>query len=652
MKKPLKNVDTTRYDNFPVVVKFFFVLLTGAGVGLSIFYIFGLSFAGRTLLDTAYYYLLITCFLPFTFLLTPMFKGQQGIPWYDLVLAVLAFAGSLYLYTQAYDIASRGWFPVSTNNFIVALMIFFLVLEAGRRVGGLPFLIICLFFAFYPLFADKMPGVLFGAGYPFKSTIGYNVLTAEGLVGLPTMVLGDIVIGFLVFAAVMVASGAGKFFLNLSLALLGRFPGGPAKVAVMASAFFGSLSGSIFANVIGTGSFTIPAMKRVGYSPHYAGAIEACSSTGGVLMPPVMGAVAFVMATLLSMDYVTIMIAAAIPAILYYFGLLMQVDAYARRVGLKGLPREEIPRLKETLKEGWPFLSVFVFLVWGLLYMRWERLAPFYASALMVALSFARRATMLTPKRAVEMLATIGKLITSTMGLLLPIGFILAGLTVTGTAPAFTAKIVNLGGHNIVPILLLGIAVCYLLGMMGMLIAAYVFLAVTLAPAIIEVGHTNVLATHLFILYYSMLSAITPPVALASFLGAAIAGASPMKTAVQSMRLGIVIYFVPFFFLFRPALIMQGPIIQTVYLFLLAFLGIALIAAGIEGYLLWIGNLPWWSRGLLTVAGFLFAMPEFVTSVIGGVLAVLTLLALMLRKYRMEPSKTGIPLEGRSLSVD
>ena len=150
MKKPIKNVDTTRYDNFPVVVKFFFVLLTGAGVGLSIFYIFGFSFAGRTLLDTAYYYLLITCFLPFTFLLTPMRKGRKGVPWYDLVLAILAFSGSFYLYTQAYDIASRGWFPVSTNNFIVALVIFMLVLEAGRRIGGLPFLIICLFFSFLP----------------------------------------------------------------------------------------------------------------------------------------------------------------------------------------------------------------------------------------------------------------------------------------------------------------------------------------------------------------------------------------------------------------------------------------------------------------------------------------------------------------------
>ncbi|NVM23734.1 MAG: TRAP transporter large permease subunit, partial [Desulfobacterales bacterium] len=247
-----------------------------------------------------------------------MRKKDKGIlRWYDIMFAALALGGSLYLFTEAYSIVMTGWFPVSPNNFAVATILLALILEAARRGGSTVFLIVCLFMGLYPIFAGHMPGIFFGISSSWDTTIGYMVLSSDGLLGIPLRVLGDLLLGFLVFAAVLVASGAGKFFLNLALALLGRFRGGPAKVAVLSSGFFGSLSGSIFANIVATGSVTIPTMKRTGYPSHYAAAIEACASTGGVLMPPVMGALIFIMCAVLNMEYAVVMVAAFIPAILY-----------------------------------------------------------------------------------------------------------------------------------------------------------------------------------------------------------------------------------------------------------------------------------------------------------------------------------------------
>ncbi len=614
-------VEVTRYGSLPKAVRAFLLFAFGGGIGVAVYYTFGFVIGGKVLFDVAYYYLLVGIFLPCVFILMPARKKDKRLPWYDLVQAALALGIGLYLFSKAFEIVNVGWIPPSGLNFAIAFILFLLVLEGGRRAGGFVYLAVCAFFGLYALFASHMPGILWGVSYSFVTTIGFNIFSSEALIGIPLKVVAEILIGFLVFAGILIASGGGKFFLNTALALLGRFRGGPAKVAVVSSAFFGSLSGSVFANIVATGSITIPAMKRTGYPKHYAAAIEACSSTGGVLMPPVMGAVAFVMAMLLAIDYAVVIIAAAIPAILYYFGLLMQVDAYAAKVGLRGLPQEEIPSLKRTLIEGWPFIVVLLFLVWGLLYMRWERLAPYYASGLLVLLSFTRRETMLTPRRIIETLATIGKLITQTMAIMLPIGLITGGLTITGTAPAFTAAIINLGAENIFLILVLGVVTCYFLGMAGLLTAAYIFLAVTLAPAIIQAGGLNVLAVHLFIIYYAMLAVITPPVASGAFIAAGIAGASPMKTAFQAMRLGVVIYFIPFFFIFNPSLILQGPIFETLYLFFLCLLGILLIAAGMEGYLVTVGKIGLWARPLLVVAGFLIAFPGWNTTIIGAALA-------------------------------
>ena len=351
-------------------------------------------------------------------------------------------------------------------------------------------------------------------------------------------------------------------------------------------------------------------------------------------MPPVMGAAAFIMAEFLGIEYAVIIVAAAIPSIAYYLGLLMQVDAYAARSGLQGLPREELPSIRQTLKEGWPFIAVILFLIWGLLYMRWESRAPWFASGLMFFLSFARRETMMTPRRIVNTMVSIGNLVVRTTGIVIPMGFIVAGLTATGVSGSFTAGIIRLGGDNPFLILLLGVVTCYILGMAGLVTPAYIFLALTLAPAVLKVAPLNPLAIHLFIMYYAMLANITPPVAGGAFIAATMAGAHPMRTAWMAMRLGIVIYFIPFFFVFNPALVLQGSFLETIYLFALVIVGIVLIAGGFEGYLIKFGLVKWWARPLLVISGLLIGFPEWISTISGAILALIVLAFLFMVKSR------------------
>ncbi|MFC1885691.1 TRAP transporter permease [Thermodesulfobacteriota bacterium] len=630
-------------------MKIIFIIFSLLGMGLAYINVFNVSLGGTTLLSFSYYFLFITIYSSSVFLLLPARKKDKNrLPWYDLLLFLTTLCVSIYFYFHSEEMVIAGWVNIP---FAIPLgvVLGLVILEGGRRTGGTVFFITMLFFGAYPLFADYMPGIFWGFSLDLPSTVAAHVFSEEGLMGITTKVASVVIIGFLIFAGVLIASGAGTFFLNLANSLFGRFRGGPAKVAVVSSAMFGSLSGSIFSNILGTGSVTIPTMKRIGYPAHYAAAIEACASTGGVLMPPVMGAVAFVMAELLNIDYSVIVVAAAIPSILYYLGLLLQVDAYAGRVKLKGLPPDQIPSLKETLKTGWPFIAVFLFLLWGLLYKRWSFMAPWYASALMVVLSFYRKETMMTPKRILDTSLMIGKLITQSAGIILPIAFIMAGLNVTGVSASFSTGLVSMGMGNIFLVLLLGLAACYLLGMAGMLTAAYIFLGVTLAPAAVQIGNLNELAVHMFIIYYAMLAAITPPVAGGAFLAATLAGAGAMKTAFTAMRLGVVIYFIPFFFVFNPALVLQGSIVDALYLVPLCIIGIIFIAGGMEGYLLLVGKLGIWSRLLMITAGALiaFPMPEWwwQTSVVGTIIAGVVLAFILLNKSRSKEAQAEMALQ-------
>ncbi|WP_421706017.1 TRAP transporter permease [Alloalcanivorax xenomutans] len=590
-----------------------FVLLVVGGLAIGLVYIFGITWNGERLLEGQYYWLFIGLFVAAAFIALPARRGQNKVPFYDLIAAAVALGISVFFSTHAWDMVQSGW-----NHIPMGTVMWLLMLEVARRSGGLPFLLVVVLLGLYPLIADRLPGLLMGIPYDFDRMIEAHIFRAEGMMGITTKIVAEIILGFLVFAGVLIATGGGAFFIDLANAGFGRYRGGPAKVSVVASAFFGSLSGSIFSNIAGTGSITIPTMKKVGYPAHYAGAIEACASTGGVLMPPVMGAIAFVMAITIGVDYATVMVAAIIPSLLFYFGLLLQVDAYAARTGLKGVPREQLPSAREVLKRGWPFISVLVFLIWGLLYMRWEYYAPWYACVLMVALSFLQKETRMTPRRLYETLRQIGILVTQTAAIILPIAFVVSALTITGVTGALTSGLVSLGGGNIFLIIFFGVLACFVMGMAGLAIVAYIFLAVTLAPAIIDVGGLNTIAVHFFIVYYAMLSVITPPVGAAAFLAATIAGGKPMQTSFTAMRLGVVIYFVPLFFLFQPALVLQGDLTPLIYVLPSIIVGIMLISGGLEGYLLGAGRVRPWLRFPLIAAGFAFSFPGLMTTIIGG----------------------------------
>lgn len=599
-----------------------FITFCVAGLAMGLVYIFGFTIGGERLLEGEYYWVFIGLFSAAAFIALPARQGQKKIPVYDLVAAAVVLGICLFFSTHAWEIVESGW-----NNLPMGVVIWLLMMELARRSGGTPFLLVVVVLGLYPLAADSFPGLLMGIPYAFDRMIEAHVFRAEGMMGITTKIVAEIILGFLVFAGVLLATGAGTFFIDLANAGFGRYRGGPAKVSVVASAFFGSLSGSIFSNIAGTGSITIPTMKKVGYPPHYAGAIEACASTGGTVMPPVMGAIAFVMAITIGVDYATVMIAAILPSLLFYFGLLLQVDAYAARKGLKGEDPSTLPRTLAVLKTGWPFLLVLLFLIWGLLYKRWEYYAPWYACVLMIALSFLRPETRMTPRRLLETVRQIGVLVTQTAAIILPIAFVVSALTITGVTGSVTSGLVGLGGGNIFLVIFFGVVACFVMGMAGLSIVAYIFLAVTLAPAIIEVGKLNTVAVHFFIVYYAMLSAITPPVGAAAFLAATIAGAKPMQTSITAMRLGVVIYFIPLFFLFQPALVLQGDLTPLIYVLPSCVIGIMLISGALEGYLLGVGMVRPWLRLPLGLAGFAFSFPGLMTTIVGGIVsAVLAML--------------------------
>jgi TRAP transporter 4TM/12TM fusion protein len=611
-----------RYRSLPLVIRLYILATSAAGIAISVNYIFSIY----PMLDLTYYFLLMLMFLPVVFLLTPAHRKERNVGWLSYGPAVLTLGIFVFLTYMSRELAFQTWIPANSWQLAVAITVFLIVMEAARRTGGIIFLIIVAIFALYPVYAEYLPGVLWGPPMSFGRTIAFNVYSSDALLGVVTRVVGETLIGFLILAALLGPTGAADFCLKLAMALMGTARGGPAKVAVLSSGFFGSLSGSIFANVVSTGAITIPSMRRAGFPNYYAGALEACASTGGMLMPPVMGAVAFIMADFTNTEYGVIVVAAALPSILYYFGLYCHVDAYSAKAGLAGLPRAELPTLSQTLKDGWPFLAVLGFLVWGLVFMRWERLAPFYACALLLALSFVKKSLRLRLEKIPEILLEISKLLSQTMALLLPTSFILGGLMATGVAPNIASELVRLGGENVALVLIIGVGICLLFGMLGMIVAAYLMLALTLAPALEQIGGFNTLAIHLFIAYYSMLAAITPPVALAAFIASRISDSDPMLTSWHACRLGIVLYFIPVFFLFQPALILQGSWLDTAIWLPINVVAIMLIAAASEGRLWRFGLLRMWSRVVLFVGALLIGFPSWQSTLAGTVICLAVIL--------------------------
>jgi TRAP transporter 4TM/12TM fusion protein len=618
----------TRYRYLPAPVKVIYLAATLAAIVLFVVYRLAIPLGGEVIGGTTYSYLLFALlgFNVFVGLGAGRRRRGGAPPWYDYVLSFFTSAVLLFFLFHSSEISMRLWVPPpSPLHFVLALLLGLLSLEAGRRAGGWGYVAVLAVSIVYPLFADRMPGVLYGYGLSLQEIFSDFAFGANGVLGLPAAMLGKMILGFYLFAGLMLGLGGGEFFLKLATALMGRVRGGPAKIAVLASGFFGSLSGSIIANIAATGSFTIPAMKKSGYPPHYAAATEACASSGADTMPPVMGGLAFMAAVIANVDYAAVVVAAFIPTVLYYFGLLVQLDGYAAKAGFKGMAARDLPRVLPTLKEGWSYLLSIAFLVFGLLYMRWGVITPVYASVLMLLLSCVGRRRHLSRRGLEAALAYTAGLVNFGMAIFLSIGFILVGLYKTGMAAALTARVVSLGAGNVFLVLLVAALFNLLMGMIGLQRTSYLFLAVTMAPAVAAVTGMPVVALHLFIIFYAGLGGLTPPVAVHAFVAASIAGADAMKTAWTSLRLGSVLAFIPFFFVLQPALVMQGTPWSILYHAVLAMLGIFLLASGLEGFLLKLGRLAPIQRILLTIGGFLIAFPQTMATVAGLILSATSL---------------------------
>lgn len=607
-----------RHRSLNLVWQVFLITATVLVTALATNQLFNLGFfVGHIWLDNKYQYALFGLLVPFAFIIFPASgkAAKDKVPLYDLGAFALMFGLLVFFFANAELILDSGW-EMGAPEYVVILgfMLWLLVLEATRRAGGTALFVIVFIISLYPLYADIMPGPISGLSSSLADTMAYHTLSAESMLGIPMQALANLVIGFLIFGVALTQTGGGTFFINLAFALLGHVRGGPAKVAIFSSGLMGSMSGSVVSNVITTGVLTIPAMRKTGFRKSYAAGVEACASTGGVLMPPIMGSTAFIMAVFLDVPYITIAVAAIIPSILYYLALFIQIDAFAARHEMPGIARENLPNLKDTLLQGWHFIAVFALLIVMLVYLKQEVLAPFYATVLLIVINQVFPQSRWTMTDFKDFIIATGKLLSEIAAILVGVGLIVGALSITGMAGTLVNDLIFIAGGNTLILLLMGAVTSFIMGIGMTVTAAYIFLAIVLAPALIQ-GGLNPMSVHLFILYWGMVSFITPPVALGAFAAASIAGASPMKTGFEAMRLGSIIYFVPFFFVLDPALILQGELSRTAFLFITAVAGVILIASALQGYLIGVGNLHrhplfgWLIRGFILAGGLCLATP-------------------------------------------
>ena len=598
--------------------KWLLIALSVASILFSAYQVFNLGrYTGYVPIENQYFYAIVALLLPTAFIVFPMSgkSGHDGMTWYDILLFLATGGICLVFVYFSIDMLDEGWeFSAPEEMQWLSLLLVLLAIEAVRRTGGGIVTAIIVIFAIYPLFAGEMPGVLEGTTESLWDTVAYYALSTEALIGIPTRAFAGLVIGFLLFGVALQYTGGGQFFLNLAFALLGHVRGGPAKVAIFASGLMGSMSGSVITNVLTTGSLSIPAMKRIGFQPHVAGGVEACASTGGVLMPPIMGATAFIMAINLEVPYRDIVVAAVIPSVLYFFALFMQIDGYAARNKLEGLPKIELPSVRQTLKDGWYYVAVFALLIYLLVFMQREAQAPFYATILLLVINQTHPKHRWNWDRFVEFLVATGRLFAELAAILVGIGLIVGSLSYSGKIGTLAFELLQLAGNNVALLLMLGALASFIMGIGVTVTVAYIILALTLAPALTDSG-LSAMGVHMFMLYWGMLSYITPPVALGSFAAASLAQANPMRTGFESMKLGTIIYFVPFFFVLDPGLIMQGEPLHILTVFSCAILGVVVLSTSLQGYLYGVGDLTgmgiiqWPIRLALMVGAMAFAMP-------------------------------------------
>ncbi|MEW6425561.1 MAG: TRAP transporter permease [Bacillota bacterium] len=563
------------------------------------------------------------------YLLYPFRRGDRSnrIPFYDYVLALLSVAVASYHVVFYEPLINRAG-GYTTLDTIVSVAAIILILEATRRIAGPVLMTLALLFLIYAYFGPYFPGFLSHRGFSFSRIVTHGWLSTEGILGVPIQVSSTFIFLFLLFAAFLKKTGIGEWLTSLAIGLTGGATGGPAKAAVIASACQGTISGSSVANVVGTGSVTIPLMKSIGYRKEFAGAVEAAASTGGQLMPPIMGAAAFIMSQFTGIPYIQIAAAAAIPAVLYFTGVFVMVHLEAKKTGLKGIAKEELPRVGKLLRQKWflliPIFGIVYFLVAGFTPM----LAAFYGILLTVAVSFVSRDTRLTPLQIVQGLVEGARTAMPVAAACATAGIIVGIITLTGLGLKMSYGIVQLSGGQIYLTMLLTMVASIILGMGVPTTANYIIQATVAAPALVAVG-VPLLAAHLFVFYFGIVADITPPVALAAFAASGIARSEPFRTGFEASKLAFAAYLCPYVFALSPVLVLINVTpLEIVRASATAVVGMVGIGAGVAGYLA-TRSRPW-ERLFLVAGGVLMVDPGSGSDLIG--LAILAFVFLLQRR--------------------
>ena len=555
--------------------------------------------------------------------------SKNGAHPFNLLLAFLGAAAPAYIVIEYRELVLRAG-TVSDLDFAVGLVGVLLVIEATRRIVGIPMVCVVLLFLFYAFFGPYMPGALAHRGLTPQQLVGHLFFTTEGIFGIPLGVSSTFIFLFILFGAYLESTGLGRFFIDLANAVAGWASGGPAKVAVLSSGLMGTVSGSSVANVAGTGSFTIPMMKKLGYDKEFAGAVEAAASTGGQLMPPVMGAAAFLMAEFVGLPYIEIVKAAIIPAVLYFAGVWLGVHFEAKRKNLKGLSRDELPKAWDILRErghlAIPLLVIIYLLVSGYTPMR----AALFAIVLSILASSLRASTRMKPIDIVKGLEAGAKGILGVLVACASAGIIIGVVTKTGIGLKLASALLSFAGGLALPTMFFTMITALLLGMGVPTTANYVITSTIAAPALVQMG-IPVLAAHMFVFYFGIIADVTPPVALAAYAGAAISGGNALRTGVNASKLAIAAFIIPYIFVLSPVILMiDATPAALVTTLVTAIIGMVAISSSLIGYL--IADMRLWERVILFAGGLLMVIPGAVTDLTG--LAVFLFCAALQKKRK------------------
>ena len=593
-------------------------VITLVALGMCAFHLYTAQFGLYSAMVQRPIHLVFACIL--VFLIFPAGRAKASEKWrpwlllWDLVLIGLTIWSLAHLSLSYKSLVMRGGMATTADLWLGGAILL-LVLECTRRIMGPALPIITLVAVAYTLWGHYIPGLWGHRPIDLELLISYQYLTTEGLFTIPLGVSASFIFIFILFGAFLVASGTGDFFISFANALAGHLRGGPAKVAVLASATFGSISGSAVANVMSTGSFTIPLMKKIGYKPKFAGAIESVASTGGQFMPPVMGAAAFIIADMLGIAYLEVCKAALIPSVLYFFALLWMIHMEALRRGLRGLSKEELPDFWKVCRSGGHLLIPAAVLVALLVYGYSPMKSGFWSIGAVLLISAIKKATRMGWRQIITALEKGARGSLEVALACACAGIVIGTVTQSGLGLKFSSLVVQASSGSLFFSLVFVMIASLILGMGLTTSAAYILTVILAGPVLIKLGVAP-LAAHMFVFYYACLSCITPPVALAAFAGAGIAGSRPFATGFESMRLAAIAYLVPFIFVYHPVLIWQGAWWNIALSFVSAMMGCMAIGSALMGFMLVKTNLIW--RAVLLGSAFLLIMPGYKTDLIGA----------------------------------